>query len=190
MNRAEQIKTLTAKRNTLETELNALGPRSRAQRAIELRDEIAKLSVRIDMHQKKLARETVVENSNGEVKIDVQEEAMNRLRDAYENFMAALGVTSTKRKVVAWFVSMLACFGVGYLVGSIMEMLILAAVAYTGSVLLMVLIYVIGIMFAIYSGVKLGNAVYRYITDGVIDAHWNKVKTGVANFFTPKLQAA
>lgn len=184
------IETLKAKRALYQDELDTYGPKSKAARAEVLRDEIAKLNVRIDMHEKKLSRETVVDNDSGKVEVQsAKEAAFENLREAYENFAAACGVVGTKRKVIAWFMALFSAVGLGYLIGQVLEILITSALAATGSMFLAILIYVAGIAIAMYAGAKLGGAVYDYVADGVVDKHWQSLKNGVVSFFRPTLVA-
>lgn len=188
--RINTIETLKAKRAAYQDELKTFSPNSKAARAKVLRDEIAKLNVRIDMHEKKLSRETVVDNDSGKVEVQsAKEAAFENLREAYENFAAACGVVGTKRKVIAWFMALFSAVGLGYLIGQVLEILITSALAATGSMFLAILIYVAGIAIAMYAGAKLGGAVYDYVADGVVDKHWQSLKSGVVSFFRPTLVA-
>lgn len=190
--RTNTIASLKAKRDALQEQLNAFSPTSKAARAIELREEITKLNVRIDLHEKKLSRETVIEADTGKVTAEpsAKDAAFEKLRDAYENFTAACGVVGTKRKVIAWFMALFSAVGLGYLIGKMLEVLITSALAATGSMFLAILIYVAGIALSMYAGAKLGGAVYDYIADGVVDKHWQSLKSSVTGFFKPTLVAA
>jgi hypothetical protein len=79
--------------------------------------------------------------------------------------------------------------GLGYLIGKMLEVVILSALSATGSVFLGILIYIAGIVLAMYAGAKLSGAVYTYIADGVVDRHWQSAKSAVTSFFKPTLVA-
>lgn len=189
--RTNTIASLKAKRDALQEQLNAFSPTSKAVQAITLREEIAKLNVRIDLHEKKLSRETVIEADTGKVTVEpsAKDAAFEKLRDAYENFAAACGVVGTKRKVIAWFMALFSAVGISYLIGQVLEILITSALATTGSMFLAILVYIAGVVIAMYASAKLGGAAYSYIADGVVDQHWQSLKSGVTNFFKPTLVA-
>lgn len=174
--RASLIKTIADKIKSLQAELAAFPANSRAARAVQLREEIAGLIVRKEKLEAKLNKETVIDNDTGKIDPTV-DSAYQNFANARDEFLKARGATSGSRYLVALLSSLLAATGLGWALNLAVNMLTALAIIYTGSAFLGMLIYIIGMVVSIVLGVKLMSATFNYINDGVIDSHYQLVKS-------------
>ncbi len=120
--RRQLIDTLSQQLKDKQSELAKFTINSKAKAAIQLREEIAKLSLRIQQLKAKLAHATVVDNDTGVVTeksdIDIAMEAFHRAKD---NLMKMMGVTSTRRAIIAYLVGFMLAAGTGYLLGHVIQ---------------------------------------------------------------------
>lgn len=176
--RANLIKTIADKIKALQAELAAFPANSRAARAVQLREEIAGLIVRKEKLEAKLNKETVIDNKTGKVEDEsTVDSAYQKFAEARDNFLKARGATSGSRYLVALLSSLLVATGLGWALNLAVNMLTAVAIIYTGSAFLGMLIYIIGMVVSIVLGVKLMSATFNYINDGVIDSHYQLVKS-------------
>lgn len=104
-----------------------------------------------------------------------------RYAAAQEDMLRAFGVPSGTRAMVAFGTSMLVAAGVGLVGGALIDILVMGALTLTGSALLGTVIWVIGFVITVISGVHAASWAYGYIASKRIDAHYGAVKAFVAN---------
>lgn len=101
------------------------------------------------------------------------DKATDQVRAWREAVMASLDTLSNPeasftRKACAYVVSLCASFGTGYLVGMAMNTLLMTA-AVSASLFLTIMVWVIGLLVAVYLGSRIGSAVYDGIAHRVIE---------------------
>lgn len=109
-----------------------------------------------------------------------------RFTRAFDDYMASLGVSPTRRAIVGFIVGMLVAFGAGYLIGQVVSHLTLAVLLVSGSMFLATLVFVIGIIIAALAGGFLGNTVGAYIANGTAERHVSVAKSWVTGLFGRK----
>lgn len=87
---------------------------------------------------------------------------------------------SFTRKACAYILSLCASFGAGYLVGMAMNALLMTA-AVSASLFLTIMVWIIGLLIAMYLGSKIGAAVYNGVIHSVIEdtatGAWHSVRS-------------
>lgn len=96
---------------------------------------------------------------------------------------------SFTRKACAYVVSLCASFGTGYLVGLAMNAVLVTAAVST-SLFLTILVWVLGLLIALYLGSKVGEAVYNGIVHSVIEDTVAGAWHSVTGWFTTEKVAA
>ena len=101
---------------------------------------------------------------------------------------------SWKRKLAAVLGSAVLAFGAGYIVGELLTYMIVGVYVMTGSALLAYLLMMLGLLLAMYAGMKIGQAVGNYVLSGQIDRDIVRVKDTVRGWFKrapkPELRVA
>lgn len=87
------------------------------------------------------------------------------------------------RTCVAWVVSMTAALGTGYLVGLAMSALLITATV-SASTFLTAMVWVIGMLIAMWGGSKVAALLFSGVIDGVIEAPFVSAYKSVAGWFT------
>jgi len=95
-----------------------------------------------------------------------------------------------KRRLAAFFGSILLAGGAGYLIGQLAGYAMLGCYALTGSAFLMYTILFIALILAAYAGFKIGQHVGNYILSGQIDRDCVAMKDKVFGWFKSKPKAA
>lgn len=108
--------------------------------------------------------------------------------DGINKLTKRLGLGLSYRKVIAWFIAMLASAGLGYLIGWLIEPLLLGCLV-TGSMFLFWFIAILAAVVAFIAGMEVGGAIYNYIVTEKIDAHYNVAKSFVLGWFKPSDKA-
>jgi hypothetical protein len=111
-----------------------------------------------------------------------------RYAAAQEDMLRAFGVPSGTRAMVAFGTSMLVAAGVGLVGGALIDVLVMGALTLTGSALLGTVVWVLGFVITVISGVHVASWTYGYIASQRIDAHYNAAKAFVAGLL-PKANA-
>jgi hypothetical protein len=101
-------------------------------------------------------------------------------------FSSGLEGVSTKRKLAAFFGSILVSGAAGYAIGSLAGYAIAGVMALGGSVLWAYLILIIALILGAYAGMKIGQHVGNYILSGKIDKDIVAAKNKFLGFFKSK----
>lgn len=109
------------------------------------------------------------------------EAAFDRLNAAYQDVMASFALPTWKRTLVATVLSMLSAFGAGYLIGQVTGMLMIGALAVTGSSFLAWTVFVLGCVVAMYAGMKIAGKVATYVMTEQIDRDIASARDSVVN---------
>lgn len=179
--RTQLLVSLQAKLVAAEAELAKFTINSKAAAAIALRTTVVDLRTRIAAMKIKADRATVVDNETGAVdeKLSAQDAAYAKLNEARDDFMRVMGIASGKRALIAWVSGVVVAFGAGFAGGTLLDMLVIGAMAFTGSAFLALLTYVVGLVLVVYASMKLGSAAYNYVAHEHIDAHYGLVRAWV-----------
>lgn len=107
-----------------------------------------------------------------------QDEAAARRQSTFERFMNAQqemlrewGAPSAKRAMVAFACGLVVAFGVGFLGGLLIEALTVAVLTLTGSLLMSLMFWAIGVILTVWGGSVLAAQTYGYIASKTIDRH-------------------
>jgi hypothetical protein len=90
---------------------------------------------------------------------------------------------SWKRRMVAFFATVMLAGGAGYAIGTLAGYCIVGIASLGGSMLWAYLIMVIALLLAAYAGMKIGQVVGNYVLSGQIDADIASVKNKVTGWF-------
>lgn len=78
---------------------------------------------------------------------------------------------SNRRILAGWVLGVAAGALTGVAFSSMVDYVVLAAITYTGSMFLATMIYVIGIILAVYAGIRAFNSVFGYIVSAQCTRH-------------------
>lgn len=175
--RRQLIDNLSKQLKDKEFELAKFTRHSKAKRAIELRTEIEVLHKRIEQLKSRLIKATIIDNETGTVtEKSATDEAIDAFLRAKDRLLRTMGVPTTRRLIAAYVVGFALAAGVGYLMSHIISWAMIGAALLTGSELLVLLVYVIGMILAVFAGMRAFKAGFEYVADEKIDAHYNLVK--------------
>lgn len=107
------------------------------------------------------------------------QQAIMKLMGFDENYQGP----SWKRKLAAFFSVMVLAFGAGYLIGQLAGYAMVGIMMYTGSTLLMYLVFALAMILSVYVGMKIGQHVGNYILSGKIDQDLAAAKAKVTGWF-------
>lgn len=148
--------------------------------------ELARL--RAAKRTKSKASATVVEEAKPAFNAqDEDEQRRSRIESAVEELMEGFQFPSWKRAACATVVGLLLAFGTGWIVGSLVGLIIGCAMALTGMMWLTCVIYILGIVAGGLLGGKVGMLGFGYVANSTIDRHYDSVRSRVANWFTPSI---
>lgn len=82
-----------------------------------------------------------------------------------------------KRAIVAFVASCVGALAAGYLIGMFLNALMVGAYIFTGSMFLVYMIYIMGLLIAMYVGSKVG----KFISDAVMDDALGKKMEAIAS---------
>lgn len=95
----------------------------------------------------------------------------------------SVAVPSTTRVVINFIACAVVGAGIGYIGSALIEMLVLGAFAFTGSVFLSVALYVLGVVVTLYLAYKAGGYVGDAIMSGRVDRSYQKYSNVVRGWF-------
>jgi hypothetical protein len=104
----------------------------------------------------------------------------DRMMKAIDDFAEASGAPSRNRLILGWFVSTFGAMLIGYGLGTLLSYAIIGALVLTGSAFLATMIYVLGMVAAIYASWNAGQWISNYIVTKEIDADYARVKLAAA----------
>lgn len=109
-----------------------------------------------------------------------------KIDSAWADLMEGFEVPSWKRSLTAAVLAIAAAGGTGYLIGVVAGMLIVGAVALTGMAWLGWLIIALAIVLSAWASSRIAGAVFGYVADKRVDAHFDGVKSTVTGWFKAK----
>ena len=121
-----------------------------------------------------------------------------RINNAWFKFQAAgdellceLKAPSKVRLVAAYVIGLAASFGTGFIAASFVEVVMTSVLTLTGSAFLAMMVWVIGLILAVYFGMHAFSAGFGYVLSDTCTRHINvakRVPGRIAGFFrrTPK----
>lgn len=116
---------------------------------------------------------------------------VSQLRSAF-GFDTEEGMPSFKRKMAAFFATIILAGGAGYGIGTIAGYAMAGIYLMSGSMLLAYLVMIMAVLLSAYVGMKIGQVVGNYVLSGQIDHDIKRAKNMVTRLFKrePKLAAA
>jgi hypothetical protein len=103
------------------------------------------------------------------IDVDPVELKRNKFYQAQSEYLDALGIPTERRAMVAFSIGLATSMAVGATIGKITTMAMVGAVMLTGSAFLAMMIWIVGVVLAIYCGVKSFSMAFDYIAKGEID---------------------
>jgi hypothetical protein len=94
-------------------------------------------------------------------------------------FTERMELASGKRKLLAWSLSLVAGLGTCMLGSRLVEMLVLGAFILTGSTFFSLVIYIIGLVMVVYSGMNAFASTMDYVVSSRADQHVEKLQGGL-----------
>lgn len=107
--------------------------------------------------------ETVFEQPKAEPEATPFERLHQRIHSAYSEFVAETDGAGPKQRIAAWVLGALTAFGLGYLGGWFSSVMLIAALAVTGSMFLGIVAYLIGVLITLYTSTIAGVAVTEWV---------------------------
>lgn len=89
-----------------------------------------------------------------------------------------------KRELAAWTLGLAASIGVGYVLGFVIEVVMIGVMAVTGSATLAILSWVAGLILAMYAGAQASTLVYTAVRTKGVDRAYENAKTTITGWFT------
>jgi hypothetical protein len=93
---------------------------------------------------------------------------------------------SWQRFIVAIVTTLATSILVGVALGNFLAWLAVSVAMGTGSLVLTVLVMALGLLLSYAISKRISAAVYTYVASGKVDVHYDRMKQGVANFFSSK----
>lgn len=97
------------------------------------------------------------------------EQVMQRYRDAQEEMLRFFKAPTWKRTLCAFVTSVLVGAGVGWIAGTLLNWMVVGAVAMAAPLFLVVITYVLGFIVAVYYGGKLAGRIGGAVLTGEAD---------------------
>lgn len=106
----------------------------------------------------------------------------------FESLLA--GIPSWKRVLCALALSFTVSAGIGYLGSTLVVSLVIGAVVLGSSAFMANIIYVLGMIVAVYASYRAGSFAYMNVIDKTVDAQFSKAKGWVTGLFSSKVATA
>ena len=116
-------------------------------------------------------------------------EAEDKAFTAYFESLLA-GIPSWKRVLCALALSFTVSAGIGYLGSTLVVSLVIGAVVLGSSAFMANIIYVLGMIVAVYASYRAGSFAYMNVIDKTVDAQFSKAKGWVTGLFSSKVATA
>ncbi len=116
-------------------------------------------------------------------------EAEDKAFTAYFESLLA-GMPSWKRVLCALAMSLTVASGIGYLGGMLVAYLVVGALVLGSSAFVASIIYVLGMIVAVYASYRAGSFAYMNVIDKTVDAQFSKAKGWVTGLFSSKVATA
>lgn len=107
---------------------------------------------------------------------------VQRVRASVDGLMGSVQLPSWTRRIVSTLTALIATASVFYGMLSLLDMLLLAVVSYTGAGFITFLVTFIGLFLAVVAAVTAGSKVYAF----AMEFEFSNVKSRIANFFSSK----
>lgn len=115
--------------------------------------------------------------------VATEESKIEDLTAAFEACFGTAKMPSIKRLLIAFVLTIAVSLGAGYLIGFVLEYLVIGALMLTGSAFLGIMIYIFGIFFGMYAGGKIGGFIYNSVVNERIDAAYGKAKDYTLGYY-------
>lgn len=153
----------------------------------------AKLEAARAEHKARKAKATVVEPTKlDEIHAIHEDDSVESLADraqaAFDALAAKLGAATPARYMCSAILALATACGLGWLVGHVLTWLMIAVALATGSLFLVYLVGIIGLIASAYAGYKISGVIFDYVVTKRVDAHWQATKDAVGSFFSRKPQ--
>lgn len=109
-----------------------------------------------------------------------------KFQAAGDELLAEMKAPSTTRLVAAYVIGIAASIGTGFLAASVVEFTMTAVLTLTGSAFLAMMVWVVGLVLAVYFGMHAFSAGWGYVLSNTCTSHIEAVKrtpARVASFF-------
>lgn len=107
---------------------------------------------------------------------------VQRVRASVDGLMDSVQLPSWTRRIVSTLTALIATASVFYGVLSLLDMLLLAVVSYTGAGFVTFLVTFVGLFLGVIAAVTAGSKVYAFC----MEFEFSNVRSRVASFFAPK----
>ncbi len=177
MARTQTNTNTSSNTNTMEA-FKAKLAKARAENR-ELRAENSVLGTRIDEVAALLA-------DREQADAHYQTEAQRRLSSALDEVIGEFTAPSWYRRLSGAVLALALSYGAGWLIGAVLNYVIVGAAVATGSLALVLFIYVIGMICSALAGLVIGLEGYSFVVSGRIDQTYDTVKNKVTGWFSSK----
>jgi hypothetical protein len=134
----------------------------------------------------KAAREAAVKTKPGVIETVIADSVSPSYFDQALEMARTMGITipGWKRSLLAFVASFVTGFGVGYIGGTLINILMVATFTVTSSMFLTYAMAIVAFLLTMYVGIKAGQKVGMYIATGDIDRDLIRARDYVKGLFT------
>ena len=135
----------------------------------------------------------VIDNESGAEVKSKPSNAWSRVFEAVDEALHDQGAPSKTRVFCAYVLGFAASCLSGFLMAKVIDMIVIGALLLSGSALFAMLVWVMGLVIAIYAGMHAFSAGFGYVLSDVCTshiAHARGVKNTVVGWFTPNKEQA
>jgi hypothetical protein len=110
-----------------------------------------------------------------------KQSAFARYAAAQEDMLREFGVPTGTRAMVALGCGLVTCIGVSIAASALIDMLVLGALTLTGSAIIGMLVWVIGVVLTIIASIHAASASYAYVASGRATVHVDAARGWLGN---------